>query len=86
MFQNLSLWNGSTQLGYNHKHSCKARQMHFQFDLTVPKNGTVTLQVKGIGCFRIIRSCNLSSLGTYNFNGKDSGTAGTGQPVAGQQR
>ena len=83
MFQNLSLWNGSTQLGSTIS-SVASSSNAFSMDLTVPKNGTVVLQLKALvvsGSSGVVTS----SLGTYNFNGKDSGTAGTGQPVAGQQ-
>ncbi|HSR88846.1 MAG TPA: hypothetical protein VLK22_00405 [Candidatus Udaeobacter sp.] len=83
MFQNLSLWNGSTQLGTTIS-TVASTSNAYSFDLTVPKNGTVTLQLKALvvsGASGIVTS----SFGTYNFNGKDSGTSGTGNPVAGQQ-
>ncbi len=83
MFQNLSLWNGSTQLGTTIS-TVASSSNAFSFDLTIPKNQTVVLQMKALvvsGASGIVTS----SLGTYNFNGKDSGTAGTGNPVAGQQ-
>jgi hypothetical protein len=83
MFQNLSLWHGSTQLGTTIS-SVASSSNAFSMDVTVPKNGTVVLQLKALvvsGSSGVVTS----SLGTYNFNGKDSGTAGTGQPVAGQQ-
>jgi len=83
MFQNLSLWNGSTQLGTTIS-TVASSSNSFSMDVTVPKNGTVTLQLKALvvsGASGVVTS----SFGTYNFNGKDSGTAGTGQPVAGQQ-
>lgn len=83
MFQNLSLWNGSTQLGSTVS-TVASTSNAFSFDLTIPKNGTVMLQVKALvvsGASGIVTT----SFGSYNYNGKDSGTAGTGNPVAGQQ-
>lgn len=83
MFQNLSLWQGSTQLGTTIS-TVASTSNAFSMDVTVPKSGTVVLQLKALvvsGSSGVVTS----SFGTYNFNGKDSGTAGTGQPVAGQQ-
>ncbi|TSC84710.1 MAG: hypothetical protein G01um101413_94 [Parcubacteria group bacterium Gr01-1014_13] len=82
-FQNMSLWNGSTQLGTTIS-TVASSSNSYSFDLTVPKNGTVMLQVKALivsGATAVVTT----SFGSYNFNGKDSGTAGTGNPVAGQQ-
>lgn len=83
MFQNLSLWNGSTQLGTTVS-TVASSSNAFSFDLTIPKNTTAVIQMKALvvsGSSGVVTS----SFGTYNFNGKNSGTAGTGQPVAGQQ-
>lgn len=83
MFQNLTLWSGSTQLGTTIS-SVASTSNAFSFDLTVPKNQTVVLQMKALvvsGSTGVVTS----SLTSYNFNGKDSGTSGTGTKVAGQQ-
>ena len=83
MFQNFSLWSGTTQLGTTLS-TVASTSNAFNFDLTIPKNQTVTLQMKALvvsGSSGVVTS----SIASYNFNGKDSGTAGTGTRVAGQQ-
>ncbi len=83
MFQNMSLWNGATQLGTTLS-TVASTSNAYNFDLTIPKNQTVTLQLKALivsGASGIVTS----SLASYTYNGKDSGTAGTGSLVAGQQ-
>ncbi len=83
MFQNMSLWTGSTQLGSTLS-TVASTSNAYSFDLTIPKNQTITLQLKALivsGASGIVTS----SFASYNFNGKDSGTSGTGGTVAGQQ-
>ena len=86
MFQNMSLWNGSTQLGTTLS-TVASTSNAYSFDLTVPKNQTVTLQLKALvvsGASGVVTT----SLASYNFNGKDSGTSGSGAAIgtqAGQQ-
>ncbi len=83
MFQNMSLWNGSTQLGTSLS-TVASTSNNFNFDLTVPKSQTVTLQLKALvvtGATGVVTT----SFSSYNYTGKDSGTSGTGSIVAGQQ-
>jgi hypothetical protein len=83
MFQNLSLWNGSTQLGTTLS-TVASTSNAYSFDLTIPKNQTVTLQMKAL----IVSASSgivTSSFASYNFNGKSSGTSGTGSRAPGQQ-
>jgi hypothetical protein len=83
MFQNMSLWQGATQLGSTVS-TVASTSNAFSFDLTVLKNQTVTLQLKAL----IVSGASgkvTTSFASYNYNGKDSGTSGTGNLVAGQQ-
>lgn len=83
MFQNMSLWQGATQLGSTIS-TVASSSNSYNFDVTVAKNQTVTLQLKALvvsGSSGIVTS----SVSSYNFNGKDSGTSGTGALVSGQQ-
>lgn len=82
MFQNMSLWNGSTQLGTTQS-TVASTSNSYSFDLTVLKSQTVTLQLKAYitsGASGVVSS----SFASYNYTGKDSGTSGTGSIVAGQ--
>ncbi len=83
MFQNMSLWQGSTQLGSTIS-TVASTSNAFSMDVTIPKSQTVTLQLKALvvaGSSGVVTS----SFASYNYNGKNSGTAGTGAIVAGQQ-
>lgn len=83
MFQNMSLWNGSTQLGTTQS-TVASTSNSYSFDLTVLKSQTVTLQLKAYitsGASGVVTT----SFASYNYTGKDSGTSGTGSIVAGQQ-
>ena len=82
MFQNMSLWNGATQLGSSLS-TVATSSNSWSFDLTVAKSQTVTLQVKALIVSGAAGTVS-SSVNTYSFNGKDSGTAGTGATVNGQ--
>lgn len=83
MFQNMSLWNGSTQLGSTIS-TVASTSNSFSTSLTVAKNQTVTLQLKALvvsGSSGIVTS----SFASYTYTGKDSSNSGTGALVNGQQ-
>jgi hypothetical protein len=83
MFQNMSLWQGPTQLGTTLS-TVASTSNAFSFDLTVPKSQTVTLQLKAL----VVSGASgtvTTSFASYNYNGKSSGASGTGDKMAGQQ-
>lgn len=83
MFQNMSLWNGSTQLGTTLS-TVASTSNNYTFDLTVAKSQTVTLQLKAY----VVSAASgvvTTSLSSYSYTGKSSNTSGSGDLVAGQQ-
>ncbi|MEK7131240.1 MAG: hypothetical protein AAB797_00710, partial [Patescibacteria group bacterium] len=76
MYQNLSLWSGSTQLGTTIA-TVASTTNNYSFDLTVPANQTLTLQVKAYIKTSISSGAASSSLSAMNYTGKSSGNSVT---------
>lgn len=73
MFQNVELWNGSTQLGSTVS-TVVASTTNFSFDLTVPANQTLTLQVKAF-VLSAASGAVSTTLNAMNYTGKSSGNS-----------
>ncbi len=73
MFQNLELWNGSTQLGTTLA-TLATSSNNFNFDISIEKNQTVTLQVKAY-VLSNANGASSSTIDSYNYTGKDSGNS-----------
>lgn len=81
-FQNLSLWNGSTQLGATQS-VVASTSNSFSFDQLIARNQTVTLQLKANVLGTASGSVS-SSFSSYSYTGVASNNSGTGDAVVGQ--
>lgn len=76
LYQNLSLWNGSTQLGTTIA-TVASTTNNFSFDLTIPANQTLTFQVKAYIKTSVSSGAASSTLSAMNYTGKSSGNSVT---------
>ena len=80
--QNVSLWDGSTQLGST-LGTVASSSNNINFDITIAKNQTKTLSLHAYLVTGQTGTVS-SSLFSYNYTGKSSGTSNTGATVVGQ--
>ena len=74
LWQNLELWNGSTQLGTTLS-TVVTSSNNFNFDLTVLANQTVTLQAKAYVLSSAPAGAASTTLSAMNYTGKSSGNS-----------